>query len=195
MEDWRNEFLGRDFSRQSTKPSTDDNPLAERGGFEPPIRFYSYNGLANRRFRPLSHLSNRGLPKACTLEAVSCCRLVSPGGLSSHCWTIPVSCRTGTTALTDGLYACGGHRSSLLARANCRCVVPPILCFGRATRKPEFWQRTRRVRMRWVARLPVAGGMGALTVSIGIRRSARIQGEQWAACARCPPVSSGGLVR
>src|SRR3954469_6144430 len=31
--------------------------LAERGGFEPPIRFYSYNGLANRRFRPLSHLS------------------------------------------------------------------------------------------------------------------------------------------
>ena len=31
--------------------------LAERGGFEPPVRFYSYNGLANRRFRPLSHLS------------------------------------------------------------------------------------------------------------------------------------------
>ena len=34
--------------------------LAERGGFEPPIRFYSYNGLANRRFRPLSHLSRAG---------------------------------------------------------------------------------------------------------------------------------------
>ena len=33
--------------------------LAERGGFEPPIRFNPYNGLANRRFRPLSHLSNR----------------------------------------------------------------------------------------------------------------------------------------
>jgi hypothetical protein len=33
--------------------------MAERGGFEPPIRFYSYNGLANRRFRPLSHLSQR----------------------------------------------------------------------------------------------------------------------------------------
>ena len=31
--------------------------MAERGGFEPPVRFYSYNGLANRRFRPLSHLS------------------------------------------------------------------------------------------------------------------------------------------
>ena len=31
--------------------------MAERGGFEPPIRFNPYNGLANRRFRPLSHLS------------------------------------------------------------------------------------------------------------------------------------------
>ncbi len=30
---------------------------AERGGFEPPIGFDTYNGLANRRFRPLSHLS------------------------------------------------------------------------------------------------------------------------------------------
>src|SRR5437867_13333598 len=31
--------------------------LAERGGFEPLVRFNPYNGLANRRFRPLSHLS------------------------------------------------------------------------------------------------------------------------------------------
>ena len=31
--------------------------MAERGGFEPPVRFNPYNGLANRRFRPLSHLS------------------------------------------------------------------------------------------------------------------------------------------
>ena len=31
--------------------------LAERGGFEPPVQCYPYNGLANRRFRPLSHLS------------------------------------------------------------------------------------------------------------------------------------------
>ena len=31
--------------------------LAERGGFEPPVRFNSYNGLANRRIRPLCHLS------------------------------------------------------------------------------------------------------------------------------------------
>jgi hypothetical protein len=33
--------------------------MAERGGFEPPVRFYPYNSLANCRFRPLSHLSNR----------------------------------------------------------------------------------------------------------------------------------------
>jgi hypothetical protein len=31
--------------------------LAERGGFEPPVRFYPYNGLANRRLQPLGHLS------------------------------------------------------------------------------------------------------------------------------------------
>ena len=31
--------------------------LAERGGFEPPIRFNPYNGLANRRLQPLGHLS------------------------------------------------------------------------------------------------------------------------------------------
>ena len=31
--------------------------ITERGGFEPPIGFDTYNGLANRRFRPLSHLS------------------------------------------------------------------------------------------------------------------------------------------
>ena len=31
--------------------------LAERGGFEPSVRFYPYNGLANRPFRPLRHLS------------------------------------------------------------------------------------------------------------------------------------------
>jgi hypothetical protein len=31
--------------------------LAERGGFEPPVGFYTYNALAKRRYRPLSHLS------------------------------------------------------------------------------------------------------------------------------------------
>ena len=31
--------------------------MAERGGFEPPVRFNPYNGLANRRIRPLCHLS------------------------------------------------------------------------------------------------------------------------------------------
>jgi hypothetical protein len=33
--------------------------LAERGGFEPPVPFYRYNGLANRPFRPLRHLSEQ----------------------------------------------------------------------------------------------------------------------------------------
>src|SRR5688500_2594258 len=33
--------------------------LAERGGFEPPIGFYTYNALAKRRYRPLSHLSKQ----------------------------------------------------------------------------------------------------------------------------------------
>ena len=31
--------------------------LAERAGFEPAVRCYAYDGLANRCFRPLSHLS------------------------------------------------------------------------------------------------------------------------------------------
>ena len=31
--------------------------MAERGGFEPPVRYDPYDGLANRCFRPLSHLS------------------------------------------------------------------------------------------------------------------------------------------
>jgi hypothetical protein len=35
----------------------DGRIVTERGGFEPPIRSYPYNGLANRRYRPLSHLS------------------------------------------------------------------------------------------------------------------------------------------
>jgi hypothetical protein len=33
--------------------------MAERGGFEPPVGFYTYDGLANRCLRPLSHLSER----------------------------------------------------------------------------------------------------------------------------------------
>ncbi len=31
--------------------------MAERRGVEPPIQCYPYNGLANRRLRPLGHLS------------------------------------------------------------------------------------------------------------------------------------------
>jgi hypothetical protein len=34
--------------------------LAERRGFEPPVEVSPYDGLANRCFRPLSHLSARG---------------------------------------------------------------------------------------------------------------------------------------
>jgi hypothetical protein len=32
--------------------------VAERGGFEPPVRFDPYGGLANRWFQPLTHLSS-----------------------------------------------------------------------------------------------------------------------------------------
>ena len=32
--------------------------MAEKGGFEPPVQCYLYNGLANRRLQPLGHLSN-----------------------------------------------------------------------------------------------------------------------------------------
>src|SRR6266498_3852682 len=35
--------------------------MAERGGFEPPVEGSPYDGLANRCFRPLSHLSARCL--------------------------------------------------------------------------------------------------------------------------------------
>src|SRR5207244_1786736 len=34
-----------------------DRKQAERTGFEPVVEFYPYTGLANRRYRPLSHLS------------------------------------------------------------------------------------------------------------------------------------------
>ena len=36
--------------------------MAERGGFEPPVDLSTYDGLANRCFRPLSHLSVLGNP-------------------------------------------------------------------------------------------------------------------------------------
>ena len=38
--------------------------MAERGGFEPPIRFNPYNGLANRRLQPLGHLSTSTVTRA-----------------------------------------------------------------------------------------------------------------------------------
>src|SRR5688572_9875847 len=51
--------LGRMAVKNRSAKAIGGIAVAERGGFEPPIRFYSYNGLANRRFRPLSHLSIR----------------------------------------------------------------------------------------------------------------------------------------
>ncbi len=39
------------------KPEKKSKKMAERGGFEPPVEFDPYDGLANRSFRPLRHLS------------------------------------------------------------------------------------------------------------------------------------------
>ncbi len=35
--------------------------LAETEGFEPSVRSYPYDGLANRWFQPLTHVSKHGL--------------------------------------------------------------------------------------------------------------------------------------
>jgi hypothetical protein len=65
---------GSDLSQELSQPPLDQNielpksfqeqrfarrhcSLAERGGFEPPKPVSQFNGLANRRYRPLSHLS------------------------------------------------------------------------------------------------------------------------------------------
>ncbi len=45
----------------------DKKNMAERSGFEPEVRNYPYNGLASRRFKPLSHLSVWG--KRCAVRA------------------------------------------------------------------------------------------------------------------------------
>src|SRR6478609_5438751 len=37
--------------------------MAERGGFEPPIPFKGYTGLANQRLQPLGHLSSAPIVK------------------------------------------------------------------------------------------------------------------------------------
>ena len=46
--------------------------MAERAGFEPAVEFDPYDGLANRSFRPLRHLS------AHTLELYSIIRFLQP---------------------------------------------------------------------------------------------------------------------
>ena len=52
--------LNTPLAMGSKLSNLDFGKMAERGGFEPPVRFNPYNGLANRRFRPLSHLSVHG---------------------------------------------------------------------------------------------------------------------------------------
>jgi hypothetical protein len=47
------------------------SPMAENGGFEPPIELSPYNGLANRRLQPLGQLS--------VCVAVSICLSAMPG--------------------------------------------------------------------------------------------------------------------
>ena len=37
--------------------------IAERGGFEPPVPYRRYAGLANRWIKPLSHLSGKAIAK------------------------------------------------------------------------------------------------------------------------------------
>jgi hypothetical protein len=50
--------------------------MAERGGFEPPIGFNTYGGLANRCLKPLGHLSNKRAQKQA--RAVGDCKAVLP---------------------------------------------------------------------------------------------------------------------
>ena len=38
--------------------SKNEAPLAERGGFEPPVELTPYDSLANCWFKPLTHLSS-----------------------------------------------------------------------------------------------------------------------------------------
>jgi hypothetical protein len=68
--------------------------LAERGGFEPPVGCYSYDGLANRYFRPLSHLSVV-IPDPCLLgQDKKNVLLYRPGG-DSQTANVPSLCILG----------------------------------------------------------------------------------------------------
>ena len=44
-------------NRTALYPEINLNIFAERGGFEPPVQNNPYDGLANRWFQPLTHLS------------------------------------------------------------------------------------------------------------------------------------------
>jgi len=43
--------------KQAKKKSLTRKDLAERGGFEPPVKVTPYDSLANCWFQPLTHLS------------------------------------------------------------------------------------------------------------------------------------------
>ena len=78
------------FCRPLTVPGVSG---AERGGFEPPIPFDRYNGLANRRFRPLSHLSGVGR----TASPVVGVEISKPGPGSSRCAATSAALKGRTT--------------------------------------------------------------------------------------------------
>jgi hypothetical protein len=59
QESIRGESLGNKANGGSVRGRADNR--AERGGFEPPKPVSQFNGLANRRYRPLSHLSSGGI--------------------------------------------------------------------------------------------------------------------------------------
>ena len=56
----RVKFCGKPDRNNFSEKGEAQEKETVRGGFEPPVRFYPYNGLANRRFRPLSHRTRSG---------------------------------------------------------------------------------------------------------------------------------------
>ena len=97
--------------------------VAERGGFEPPIQFYPYNGLANRRFRPLSHLSIQRTSDH-RLYPLSGKQFLSSnfGGphfqgamfwLRNHCTASSRACRGGVWGSPNSLMALAGLKNIL----------------------------------------------------------------------------------
>src|SRR5688500_162594 len=97
---------------------------AERTGFEPAVQFDPYTGLANRRFRPLSHLSEQA---ALILGTHKILRVsqeparVPPG--NPHPRT-----RIAAAWNRHVCYACGGHWPGVyVADSVCRCFRASLL--------------------------------------------------------------------